>query len=373
MKKIYVWTVPTRVFHILFALLILLAFVTSDSDRLLNWHAIIGYSILIVLLFRFIWFFIGPQYSKWKDFTFSLTEYKLFLLNIFSDKHKYIGHNPLASWVMVLMLAVTFVIVISGVFTFGIQESQGPLSFLNHTFFKKMELFEELHETLSGVLIALVVFHLGGIVVDKLLHGKMQTVQSIVNGYKMSDEPVTSVKLHWYQKVISLLFLIFFIAYFAFVFLQPNNVLIASNIPKVNFEKEHVLFSQECGSCHMIYAPSFLPKESWITMMSQLENHFGDDASLEPSEQKTILNYLLKNAAENSSSEASFKILTSIKNKDIMAISETPYWKSRHQKLPKKLFEHEKIRNKSNCQACHVNIEQGVILDANIQNMDRFN
>ena len=62
MKKSYIWSLPTRVFHLLFALFILIAFLTDD-DKLLKYHAIAGYSILILLVFRVYWGYFGPKYS----------------------------------------------------------------------------------------------------------------------------------------------------------------------------------------------------------------------------------------------------------------------------------------------------------------------
>ena len=53
MKKSYIWSLPTRVFHLLFALFILIAFLTDD-DKLLKFHAIAGYSILILLVVFFV-------------------------------------------------------------------------------------------------------------------------------------------------------------------------------------------------------------------------------------------------------------------------------------------------------------------------------
>ena len=46
--------------------------------------------------------------------------------------------------------------------------------------------------------------------------------------------------------------------------------------------------------------------------MADLENHFGDDASLDVQTNKNILDFLIKNSAENSSYKASWNFLNSI-------------------------------------------------------------
>ena len=79
MKKSYIWSVPTRVFHWLFVLFVLLALLTDDEDRLLNYHVIVGYGILILLVFRGFWGLFGPKYSLFKDFPVSLQKAKDFI------------------------------------------------------------------------------------------------------------------------------------------------------------------------------------------------------------------------------------------------------------------------------------------------------
>ena len=123
MKKSYIWSLPTRVFHLLFALFILIAFLTDD-DKLLKYHAIAGYSILILLFFRVYWGYFGPKYSLFRDFPANKSEAKEFFKNIFDDKQKYIGHNPLASYVMIAMLIVTFIVIVTGILAYGIQDGK---------------------------------------------------------------------------------------------------------------------------------------------------------------------------------------------------------------------------------------------------------
>lgn len=56
---------------------------------------------------------------------------------------------------------------------------------------------------------------------------------------------------------------------------------------------DQALWLQECGACHDAFPPALLPGYSWKKIMSSLDKHFGDDASLDPQAQKRILNVLL--------------------------------------------------------------------------------
>ena len=51
MEKSYIWSLPTRVFSCSFALFIAIAFLSAE-DEWLNYHAVIGYGVLILVIFR---------------------------------------------------------------------------------------------------------------------------------------------------------------------------------------------------------------------------------------------------------------------------------------------------------------------------------
>ena len=252
MQKSYIWSLPTRVFHALFVIFILLTFLSAQEDQWLNIHAVVGYAVLILVLFRICWGFFGPKYSLFKDFPLGKINIKDYLNHIFEEKLKYIGHNPLASYVMISMFVVAILAIITGALAFGIQEGKGILSFLNSSFFKEMELFGEIHEFFSGLFIALIVAHVVGVLVDRLLHKKQETLNSIVTGYKITSEN-ESIKLNIYQKMFSLLMFIFFIGFIIFNIYKPNNILVASINKPIDYQTQNELFVNECASCHTLY------------------------------------------------------------------------------------------------------------------------
>ena len=96
--------------------------------------------------------------------------------------------------------------------------------------------------------------------------------------------------------------------------------------------------------------------------VQDLENHFGDDASIDTNKNISIMAYLKANSAENSTHEAAFKILKSLKENDsTIAITQTPYWKSRHKHIDNEIFLSQEVKSKANCSACHQDIEYGLI------------
>ncbi|WP_245391653.1 diheme cytochrome c [Aliarcobacter cryaerophilus] len=106
--------------------------------------------------------------------------------------------------------------------------------------------------------------------------------------------------------------------------------------------------------------------------MNDLENHFGDDASLDEKTNQDILTFLLKNSAETSTMQASWNFLNSIGDKDIIALTKTSYWERKHKKIPKEVFKNEKVKSVANCKACHSDIEKGLIENENIKDISDF-
>ncbi len=363
--KTYVWTLPTRIFHALLVIFVISAFISSEWDKYLTLHVAFGSAIGVLVIYRVIWGFIGPKYSKFSDFNLSIYPLKEYIFSMFNPKKEYVGHNPAAGYTMVAILIVLLLLIITGFLTYGIQENRGVFAFLHSSYFREMELFEEIHEFLGGLLYLLIGAHIAGVLFDKLLHSKRGTLESIVKGYKNIEGEDT--KLSFLQILLSIIGIGLSIYVLIYILSVKDNPVTLGYNEVIDYKKENTLFVDECASCHTLYPPSLLPKKSWNIMMADLENHFGDDASLESEDAQNILRYLLNNSAEDSTSEASVNILKTLENKDTIAITQTPFWKSRHKDIDKKYFESEKVKTKANCKSCHMDVEKGLIEDGNIK------
>ena len=365
MKRVYVWTLPTRLFHWLFVVLIVAAWISTEEDRWLNTHAAIGSAVGALVVFRIVWGVIGPRYSRFGDFNLSMAALKEYLLSLLNPSRHYIGHNPAASYVMVAMLSTVVLAVFSGMLAYGIQENRGLLASLHTGFFQDMEIFEEIHEFFVNLLWVLIAAHVGGVLVDRLLHKEDRTLNSIIDGHKnMEGERAV---LSWFQKVVALIGIGGTIALLVYALSTPNNPVVAGYNQKIDYAKNNPVFVNECGSCHTLYPPTLLPKESWAKLMGDLSNHFGDDASLDPADQQSILAYLLAHSAETSEQEMSVKMLQTLQKRDMIAITRTPFWKKRHKDIPADIFKCDQVKSRANCKACHSDVEQGTIEDSAIK------
>jgi hypothetical protein len=154
------------------------------------------------------------------------------------------------------------------------------------------------------------------------------------------------------------LFSILMLTYFSYA----DNGNISSKTNQDVKPVDNQLYIQECASCHFGYQPGLLPQKSWEALMSNLENHFGTDATLNKKDFDAINSYLAKNSADKAKEyKRSNKISRSMENitKPIISILETPYLKKEHQGIPKRLITQEEVKSLSNCIACHKTADKG--------------
>ncbi|MFQ5469508.1 MAG: diheme cytochrome c [Gammaproteobacteria bacterium] len=124
---------------------------------------------------------------------------------------------------------------------------------------------------------------------------------------------------------------------------------------------ENTQYRDECGSCHMAYQPGLLPERSWKKMMSQLDDHFGENAELDDVDRLSLERYLVENAADRSNFRRSNSIVKSIKKKHTpLRISETRYFVRKHDEVPvRAVGKKAKVKSFSQCQLCHQRADQG--------------
>ena len=126
-------------------------------------------------------------------------------------------------------------------------------------------------------------------------------------------------------------------------------------------------YKETCGECHFTYQPELLPSASWLKIMNQLNDHFGEDIEAEPDAIKTISEYLKTNAAETSSAAIPVKIMKSLGRRTPERITDIPYIRKKHHKLDPAVFKLESVGSLSNCAACHITAEKGVYDDDDVR------
>lgn len=161
--SVLVWDLPTRLFHWLLVVTLLGSWVTHELG--LEWtgvHMWLGYTALSLVVFRILWGFIGPAHARFSAFLVGPSRTVHYAKAwIAGDPPRYTGHNPLGGWAILAMLVTVLVQGVSGLFNGDEILYSGPWHGAVSGDF--VEIVEEVHEINFGVLLALVVLHVGAI------------------------------------------------------------------------------------------------------------------------------------------------------------------------------------------------------------------
>ena len=118
------------------------------------------------------------------------------------------------------------------------------------------------------------------------------------------------------------------------------------------------LTKNECSACHFAYPASMLPEASWEKIMGGLENHFGEDASLDAQTTQHIAEYLVAQAGDTE--VWSSKFVVGLDNqKTPIRITQTQYWITQHPAISKENLQSGLAGLKANCEVCHLRAEDG--------------
>ena len=125
-----VWDLPTRAFHWLLLIGVVLQFGTGKLGWLsMQWHFWSGYALLTLLLFRMFWGFFGSENVRLRGLLVGprrVFEYLRQWSN--TPMSRFAGHNPAGAWATLLMLLVLLVQALSGLFSSDEIEWFGPLA-----------------------------------------------------------------------------------------------------------------------------------------------------------------------------------------------------------------------------------------------------
>ena len=178
-----VWDLPVRIFHWALVLLVISQVVTATiGGNAMEFHALGGYAILTLVLFRILWGFAGGTHARFRDFVrgpAAVARYTHKLIKGTEPIHR--GHNPLGGWSVVLMLVSLLVQATTGLFANDDVMMEGPLKKLVSGDASK--LFTAIHDTNAAILLTLIVVHILA-VLFYLLRRNQNLIAPMITGRK---------------------------------------------------------------------------------------------------------------------------------------------------------------------------------------------
>lgn len=128
----------------------------------------------------------------------------------------------------------------------------------------------------------------------------------------------------------------------SFAAMADSDRLMPSKVPNA--------YQQECASCHLAYPPGLLPARSWKNMMSNLEHHYGTDASIDVKAAKEITAWLTDHAG-------TYKRVKEAPREDRITMS--AWFERKHRKVEDEVWLRDSVKSRANCAACHTQAERG--------------
>ena len=128
-RPVRVWDRPTRVFHWVLVVLFIVCYVSGDRGRF-DIHIIAGQALLILVVARIIWGFVGSDTARFRHFLRPPGDVMAHVRSLGERRPGHdTGHNPLGGLSVVLMLFVLVVHMVSGLFAVDVDGwNEGPLS-----------------------------------------------------------------------------------------------------------------------------------------------------------------------------------------------------------------------------------------------------
>jgi cytochrome b len=169
----------------------------------MEYHALGGYAILTLVLFRVAWGLFGSTHARFSGFLYGPQAVAAYACGLLRGKAQhYAGHNPLGGWSVMLMLASLLVQTVSGLFADDDILMRGPLA--RHVSGDTVSLMTKIHDTNAIVLFTLIAIHVAA-VLFYLVFKRENLIGPMFTGYKKTDQPAPSSRQPGVWRAIILL------------------------------------------------------------------------------------------------------------------------------------------------------------------------
>ena len=128
MYTLRIWDTPTRLFHGALALCVLGLVITGQvGGNAMVWHFKLGQAVLTLLVFRLLWGLVGGYWSRWWHLPLAWSALRAYWRGQ-ANPLQTAGHNPMGAWSVVVLLTLTAMQALSGLFADDEIANMGPLA-----------------------------------------------------------------------------------------------------------------------------------------------------------------------------------------------------------------------------------------------------
>lgn len=347
-RQVPVWDAGIRLFHWTLAALVFFCLIQGffGLRSLFGVHVWAGYGIALLIGFRVIWGVFGSTFARFSSFRPSLAAVMAHLRGHAAPAY---GHNPLGALMVFALLLVLSGLVATGIAGLGGTEYEGPLAAIvsvDAGFAARM-----LHEGLAILLALMVAAHVGGVIFESRREHE-NLVRAMVTGRKRARADATPRNA---ARIVPALLAAGIVAACVAAILSALAALPQARAPIAAIDP---LWAAECSACHTAHHPALMSAARWQALMAALDDHFGEDASLDATSTEKITAWLAANAAETTDAKAAM-LFSEIDPAEPLRITATPGWKALHHDIPDAVFAAPPVGTRANCALCHADAQAG--------------
>lgn len=195
-----VWDLPTRFFHWAMVCLMAALWWSADAGEM-EYHQLFAYGLMILLVFRICWGFVGSESARFSHFVRGPKTALAYLKQLKqSGVTSHLGHNPLGAYMVICLMLLLSVQLVTGLFATDDIFTEGP--FYSYVSTEVAGSLTWLHKQNFNAILALTAIHIMAVVVHSL-HGD-KLIPAMVHGckrvpqhldVKLDFKPVTSAIL----------------------------------------------------------------------------------------------------------------------------------------------------------------------------------
>lgn len=347
-----VWDAFVRLFHwgvvACVAGLAFSGYLSGSIARNFDLHLWLGTALSVLVLARLVWGFLGSRHARFSSFPISTAAVRQHLAHLRRrEAEDTVGHNPLGSVMVLALLGTLGALVLTGLAALGGVFRMGPAKGIVDGTAGDLAL--AVHWWLGLLLLALVALHIGGVMVERLL-GARDLVRAMIVGTKRIPASVAAPARPTPAARPALAALLVLAAVGAA--LAPTAAVRRDSLPGAPARVEGSAYAAACSDCHEAYHPSLLPADSWRRLMAGLEDHFGEDASLDPATTAEVTAWLVAHDAWATETKPA-RHLGRRAGPDTLRTTDTAFWKRTHAALGDQVFARPPVYTRANCSACH--------------------
>lgn len=203
-KQQKVYDPVLRFIHFWNGLTILFLFITiwlsdlfnkgASEDALWQLHIYLGYALIVGVVARLTWGFVGPHHARFSDMWHPVVWWNA-VRNFNLKATPRFGHNTLASGAYMLVYLLLIVMAVTGLGLAAVEHSTGPFDAWFGDMAWLKDTFEEPHELIYYLLMGFVVVHIAALIWHEK-KDKAPLAQSMVSGYQyqLDSNEVTKIK-----------------------------------------------------------------------------------------------------------------------------------------------------------------------------------